>query len=173
MRSSATTVTATALVLAFVAGSLAAPGCSSADATARVAPIGPARASFAPVSRMLVAQCGSLDCHGNTHRNLRLYGFGGLRLHDDMTSPAPDDDVERPNEVRGNYEAVIGLEPELTSVVVRELGAAPERLTLVRKGRGEEQHAGGNAIRRGDDADRCLVSWLSSRVDEGACVRAR
>jgi hypothetical protein len=39
-----------------------------------------------------------------------------------------------------------------------------------------ERHKGGQAIRRGDDAERCIVSWLKedslNPIDTGACTRA-
>jgi hypothetical protein len=117
---------------------------------------------------MLAARCGTLDCHGNVRGNLRLYGYGGLRLG----GGSPDDGDIRPEEVRANHEAVIALEPEVMRAVVLERGAAPERLTLVRKARGEEDHRGGAPIVRGDDADRCLLSWLASSVDPAACTAA-
>jgi hypothetical protein len=34
----------------------------------------PDRASFPPVAQLLDVRCGSLNCHGTTARNLRLYG---------------------------------------------------------------------------------------------------
>ena len=112
-------------------------------------------------------RAGSLDCHGETHRNLRLYGYGGLRL-DPATLPEFDiTDAE----IDADYDAVIALEPEKMADLVRENGNAPERLTLVRKARGAEDHKGGNPIIAGDDADRCLVTWLASATDVAACQR--
>jgi hypothetical protein len=39
-----------------------------------------------------------------------------------------------------------------------------------------EKHKGGPAIRKGDDAERCIVTWLKedreNPVDVGACSRA-
>jgi hypothetical protein len=40
----------------------------------------PSRETFTPVGEMLHTRCGSLDCHGQVGRNLRLYGTNGLRL---------------------------------------------------------------------------------------------
>lgn len=141
--------------------------CSTPDTDARVSPIGPDRASFGPVAQMLGRRCGSLDCHGETHRNLRLYGYGGLRL-DPATLPEADiTDAE----IDADYDAVIALEPEKMADLVREKGNAPERLTLVRKARGAEDHKGGNPIIAGDDADKCLETWLASATDVAACQR--
>jgi hypothetical protein len=151
----------------------AAVSCSSPDPSARIDPIGPDRTTFEPVAKMLGRRCGTLDCHGSTYRNLRLYGYGGLRLDVNLL---PESDAGANNittaEVDADYEAVIGLEPEVMRLVVLDKGFAPERLTLVRKGRGTEDHKGEGPIKVGDDADRCLVSWLASATDTAACSRA-
>lgn len=155
------------IAASFALFGLLAIGCSTPDTGARVDPIGPDRASFEPVTKMLVRRCGTLDCHGTPYRNLRLYGYGGLRL-----DPAfvPDRDLTVA-EVDANYDAVIGLEPSIMRDVVADKGAAPERLTLVRKARGTEEHKGKGVIAVGDDADRCLISWLGSATDVDACTR--
>jgi hypothetical protein len=54
--------------------------------------------------------------------------------------------------------------------VVQSGGREPERLTLFRKGRGDEHHVGGSALN--DDADRCLVSWVSGALDRKTCFEA-
>jgi len=57
----------------------------------------PERATFEPVDDVLQATCGTLDCHGQLGRALRLYGGRGLRLAptdnpaDDPTTPAEYD----------------------------------------------------------------------------------
>lgn len=164
-------VLAGALALVAVLGS----GCSSPDAGARVDPVGPDRAQFGALSRVLVFHCGTLDCHGQPNKNLRLYGYGGLRL------PATDGRVfrpdegggdARPEEVAANYDSVISLEPEIMRAVVAESGRDPERLSLVRKARGAEGHKGRNPFVVGDDGDTCLTSWLRSSIDTAACNRA-
>ena len=146
---------------------LAMVGCSTPDTAARVDPIGPDKTTFPAVAQMLERRCGSLDCHGETHRNMRLYGYGGLRLDPTMT---PENDMTAA-ETDADYDAVIGLEPEKMADVVREKGASPDRLTLVRKGRGTEDHKGGTRIKPGDDADICLTTWLASATDTAACLR--
>ena len=130
----------------------------------------PDRASFAPIAHMLERHCGTLDCHGQVGRNLRVYGNEGLRLSETdrplMPACTTDDEIDQ------DYEAVVGLEPELMSTVIMEGGAQPERLTLVRKARGTEHHKGGAVINDADDADRCLTSWLAGATDSDACRRA-
>jgi len=146
---------------------LVSVACSTPDTGARVDPIGPDKTTFGPVAQMLERRCGSLDCHGETHRNLRLYGYGGLRLDPGVL---PEQDM-LPSEIDADYDAVISLEPEKMADLVREHGASPDRLTLVRKARGSEDHKGGTRITVGDDADICLTTWLASATDTAACLR--
>ena len=156
---------------------LSLAACTTPDSDARVDPIGPDRATFTPVANLLVRRCGTLDCHGAASKNLRLYGYGGLRL------PGPGERLlpyqltngrreATPREVDADYESVVSLEPEPMRQVVLDRGAAPERLTLVRKARGTEEHKGKRPIEPGGPADRCLVSWLASAIDLAACEAA-
>ena len=157
----------TAIVIAVLALGATAFACSTPDTGARVDPIGPDKTTFGPVAQMLEHRCGSLDCHGETHRNLRLYGYGGLRLDPGVL---PEQDMTA-DETDADYDALIALEPEKMADVVREKGASPDRLTLVRKARGTENHKGGSRIAIGDDADICLTTWLASATDTAACLR--
>ncbi len=129
----------------------------------------PDRASFAPVSAFLDHRCGSIDCHGSRYRNLKLYGKDGLRLS------ATDRIFEQettPKEIEANFRSVVGLEPERMSEVVREGGLHPERLSLLRKARGSDDHKGQALMAPGDDQDRCITSWLAGATDAEACKRA-
>jgi hypothetical protein len=142
---------------------------SQPDSTARAPIVAPDAASFSPVSAFLDHRCGSLDCHGEVGRNLRLVGHEGLRLDPaDLPGGSPTTAAE----IGANYDSVVGLEPEVMKVVVEEDGAHPERLTLVRKSRGTEHHKGGALVMVGDAQDRCLTSWLAGAVDESACTAA-
>jgi hypothetical protein len=131
----------------------------------------PDRTTFAPVSDLLDHRCGTLDCHGTTFRNLRIYGREGLRF-----SP-----TDRPTSVPGTtttaeydatFESLVALEPEIMSSVVIESGARPERLTFVRKARGTEDHKGLAIWSTGDAADVCITSWLSGKTDAATCAKA-
>jgi len=130
----------------------------------------PERATFAPVDDVLQSSCGTLDCHGQVGRNLRLYGGRGLRLSPQGNSA---DDPTTPAEYDRSYWSVIGLEPEIMSDVVRDHGQRPERLTMVRKARNLERHKGGQLFKEGDDRDRCLTSWLAGALDGDACMRGK
>jgi hypothetical protein len=129
-------------------------------------------ATFRPVSDMLVVRCGSLDCHGSRYRNYRLVGYGSGRLDAPGASPTPDGAETTDAEVAANYGSTIGVEPETMREVAAARGAGAERLTLVRKARGEEAHKGDRRIAPGDAADRCLLSWISGATDTAACTDA-
>lgn len=146
----------------------AAPGCAL-PAEPGEAPAVPDSASFPLVSDALERRCATLDCHGAPGRNLRLYTGTGLRLD---PAHVPGSGSTTDAEYAASYRALIALEPEILGTVVAEGGDRPERLTLVRKARGTEHHKAGAVLREGDDADRCLTSWLAALIDEDACALA-
>jgi hypothetical protein len=125
----------------------------------------PSRTDFPDVGTALQLRCGTLDCHGQVGRNLRLYGYGGLRL---SAMETPNGDPTTDQEIAACYDSVVGLEPEILSEVVT-LRADPDQLTLVRKMRGIERHKGGQQTREGDDLDRCVVLWLTGKHDPVPC----
>jgi len=129
----------------------------------------PRRAGFEGVSDALQPHCGTLDCHGQFTRNLRLYGGRGLRLEGDAT---PAEGETTPAEYDANYWSTISLEPETLSQVVASGGAQPERTILIRKARGTTRHKGGTLMKPGDDLDRCLVAWLAGNDASEACFTA-
>lgn len=87
--------------------------------------------------------------------------------------PTSKENATTATELDEYFLSVISLEPELTSAVVRERGAVPERLTLVRKARGAEDHKGETVVREGDAADRCVTSWLAGHTDVAAYAEGR
>lgn len=127
---------------------------------------------FKSVSLLLEQRCGTLDCHGNDGRPLRLYGQYGLRFLTDDDDPdvlfsgnlaAPT----TPTELERNYFAVCGLEPE-KMVMVQNGEAGPESLTMVRKPRLAEKHKGGRIWDQGKAEDDCLVNWIVADYEPGA-----
>lgn len=131
----------------------------------------PSFEDFKSVSPLLEQRCGTLDCHGNDGRPLRLYGQYGLRF---LTE---DDDPDQiysgnlaapttPTELERNYFAVCGLEPE-KMVMVETGDAGPESLTIVRKPRLAEKHKGGRIWDQGKAEDRCLVNWIVGDYADG------
>lgn len=128
------------------------------------------REDFPLVAQTLVRHCGTLDCHGQRSRNMRLYGSEGLRWSATDTPQAPT--CSTPDEYAQDYDSVVGLEPEVLEAVAADGGARPERLTLVRKARGAEEHKGGAPFLEGDAGDRCLTSWLRGQIDRASCLAA-
>jgi hypothetical protein len=131
--------------------------------------VAPPRVSFELVADALQVSCGTLDCHGQRGRNLRLFGARGLRL-DAMATPA--EGRTTPAEYEATYWSLVGLEPELLSDVVIAGGSDADRLSLVRKMRGSERHKGGQLAAEGDALDRCLRTWLAGGIDGEACRSA-
>jgi hypothetical protein len=129
----------------------------------------PPRAGFEQVADAMQPSCGTLDCHGQQNRNLRLYGGRGLRL--DPANNSSDGETE-PAEYEANYWSVVALEPELLSVVTREGGLNPERLMLIRKGRGTIRHKGNALMKPGDNLDQCIVEWLKGNIVADRCFAA-
>lgn len=144
--------------------------CALPAADSRVMEKLPDRESFPAVAQLLVHHCGTLDCHGTRARNLRLFGNEGLRwaATDRPLLPA----CTTRDEIEQDYTSVVGLEPEAMSAVVTDHGAHPERLSLVRKARGLEQHKGGTLMHAGDNSDDCMTSWLAGQTNADACLRA-
>ena len=147
----------------FVALVLAASGCSRGYEGEAVSDPMPSDTSFGSVVAPLAYFCGSLDCHGSASRNLKLYGRPGLRL-DPMDVPCGSSTTDA--EITADYRSVVGLEPEVLAAVVRDHGARPERLTLIRKARGAEKHTGGVVFAEGSNGDLCLVDWIRGESDQ-------
>jgi hypothetical protein len=150
---------------------LSASGCGSAEPAAghlTEAQL-PSRDEFPVVAHAMQLRCGTLDCHGQVGRNLRLYGVGGLRLST-PESPIVDSvfDPTTVPELDASYQSTIGLEPEALWRV-RDQRASPTQLSLVRKIRGIEKHKGGQLAHEGDALDRCLVLWLTADADPDSC----
>lgn len=158
-------------VAAFALGSVNA--CNVPATDNRVVEAAPDQASFAPVSALLEHRCGSLDCHGQVGRNLRLYGYEGLRLAQAGDASRPSSTANTTGaEISENYLSVVGLEPELMSQVVHEGATNPLRLTLMRKPLGIENHKGGTVFVQGDTQYVCVTSWLAGHTDAATCASA-
>jgi hypothetical protein len=165
---------ATVLVLSSFAALL---GCSEAPSDARVGILAPSSSehAFGQVADMLEHRCGSLDCHGQPTRNLRIYGCEGMRLSLDNVSICNKTKGGQPTTIpehQATYRSLVGLEPTVMSEVVANHGRDPELLTFIRKARGTEAHKGGQLFTPGDDQDTCVTSWLAGRTDLTACGNA-
>ncbi len=178
-------------VLLAAAVALAAIGtvssCASVPSDARIgvdAPSG-SEQDFRPVAKFLNHRCGTLDCHGQTGRNLRIWGCEGMRLNPNdipqcsrsLVGVLPNGQVvsgkdTTPAEDQATYRSLVGLEPAVMTAVVQGGGAHPELLTFVRKARGIETHKGGALVTPGDFQDNCITSWLQGHTDATACGNA-
>jgi len=127
-------------------------------------------ATQAGVSRLFERRCGTLDCHGQIGRPLRIYGQLGLRFVDDA-GDQPGGSSTTETEYQANYQSVIGVQPEImTRVVTGDL--PPEALMILRKPLQLERHKGGAVFVEGDDAYNCVTSWLGGQADYTACGNA-
>jgi len=120
------------------------------------------------VSPMMERRCGTLDCHGNDFRPMRLYGELGLRHPGEINVSGGD--ATTALELNDNYRSICAVEPEKVSKVAQDPGGqSVNGLLLVRKARGEEGHKGGKVFDPFDDSDLCVVGWL--RGDNPKSVR--
>jgi hypothetical protein len=131
----------------------------TSDATFEV----PSSRRFDVVARTLDAHCGTLDCHGASSRNFRLFGFSGRRLDPTHVSGVG---ATTALEAGVDYCSLTAIEPEVLARVVVEGGVEPERLTFLRKARGSEEHVGETVFAEGSAGDECLVTWISGRSDD-------
>lgn len=130
------------------------------------------------VSFFLERRCGTLDCHGQAGRPLRIYGNRGLRLRNDGgLTPSTGDTT--PQEITANYRSVVGLEPEEFSRVIAANGRDADKLLLVRKPLGIDNrsgvaHKGGSVVQVGaaDDGYACLITWLEGNAALDRCQNA-
>jgi hypothetical protein len=133
-------------------------------------PFGSQGITFQPVSRVMEARCGTLDCHGQISRPLRIFGQQGLRLptmHPEPGYVTAGTVGTTPEELLANYASMIGLEPEKLKKVV-EGQADPDSLTLVRKPRLTEKHKGGKIWSQNDFGDACIIKWLTDVTVPGS-----
>ncbi|MEO8874314.1 MAG: hypothetical protein ABI461_01905 [Polyangiaceae bacterium] len=152
----------------------ASSACSSVDDSARIGINAPDETQFPPVADLLGHRCGSLDCHGQSSRNLQIFGCEGMRLdpNDVPGCRSSGGKDTTPAEYDATYRSLVALEPAVMSVVVAGKGANPELLTFVRKARGSESHKGGTIFLLGDDQDDCVTSWLAGKTDTDMCTKA-
>jgi hypothetical protein len=128
----------------------------------------------AGVGTVFERRCGSLDCHGSITRNMRIYSSRGLRLPNEAgLGPGQGDTTLE--ESTANFNSIMLLEPERTNEVLRGEQPPDVAMLVLKKPLGRESHKGGEAIRPGDDAQRCIITWLTlpaNEVDAPSCARA-
>jgi hypothetical protein len=127
------------------------------------------------VQPVVEKKCGSLDCHGQLPRGLRVYGMNGLRLPNDA-GHSPGVGETTAAEARATYVSIVGLEPEKTNALVGTQPRSREdayRLLVLAKPLAVERHRGGISLRKGEPAEQCLLSWVLGRPDAALCASAR
>jgi hypothetical protein len=126
------------------------------------------------VHPVLERRCGSIDCHGQLPRGLRVYGELGMRLPN-TRGLAPGLGATTPEEARATYESILGLEPEKTNALAarspRSLDDAYD-LTFLSKPLELERHRPGRSLAKGQPAEQCITSWLIGKVDRALCEAA-
>lgn len=130
--------------------------------------VGPDGGTTAGVDALLEKRCGTLDCHGQMGRPLRIFGQDGLRLISEDAANTPGVQPTTPTEYVANYQSVIGLQPELMTEVVQG-NAPPTDLLLLRKPLQLERHKGGPVLHTGDYGTTCILSWLAGKTDYVVC----
>lgn len=165
-----------ALYIFVILAAAAAGGAACLDPTPSVDPVGSAdaelRAQFPPVANLLARRCGTIDCHGSTYRNFRVYGYGGTRLDAASGNTPETPQAVTAEESNATFDGLVSLEPEIMRDVVAAKGAGREKLTVLRKARGTEDHKGNQLWVTGDDADQCFASWLARTTDTAKCDAA-
>jgi hypothetical protein len=152
-----------AILLGLVAFAMAAACSCSGIPNSRIGVVGPpySHESFQPIGDYLGTRCGTLDCHGQTGRNLRIYGCTGMRASADAT-PLSCASATTDEEYQDTYRSLVGLEPQVMTTVYAgcsgslasdgtagyppSVSCHPELLTFIRKARGLEAHKGGQLI---------------------------
>jgi hypothetical protein len=165
---------AAALAWIGVGVAVSTASCAGAPDTSRVTTIiVPSLDAFENnnVSTMFERRCGTLDCHGQVGRPMRIYGQFGLRLltPDVLNIPGGNAPATTTDEKLANFQSIVSIEPEIMSQVIADNFANPtpgdpeaDRLLIVKKPEGLERHKGGTVIVKNppDDADTCLRAWL-------------
>ncbi|MBI4700598.1 MAG: hypothetical protein HY744_05445 [Deltaproteobacteria bacterium] len=149
---------------------------------------------FFLVSPLLERRCGTLDCHGQLARPLRIYGRGGLRRVDNLTQEGLDeysnpalaqknktfpgeggkDTTEQ--EVADNRRSACGLEPELMTEIVEKAASGAQtsvkQLLLLQKPLGLQQHKGEIQLVEGSASYDCISGWIRGKLDKKQCEKA-
>jgi hypothetical protein len=110
------------------------------------------------VSPYLERRCGTLDCHGEVTRPMRLYGQYGLRhpTENNISGGSSTTAIEKED----NFASVCNQDPAPMQQVTEDRGVSAEKLLLVNKARGLEKHKGGKIVNEQDAGDRCILGWL-------------
>lgn len=164
-------------MVAFVVACASTPDSSSTPELVVSAPPGPAPGADPAAFRLGVdavfeRRCGTLDCHGQVGRGMRIYGANGLRLPNDA-GLVPGGGATSLDEINANYASIVGLQPEKMNDFLAKTPRTSqdaERLLILSKPLGLERHKGGATLNRGEPAEQCIVTWLVGNTDQSQCA---
>jgi hypothetical protein len=143
--------------------------CSGPSANDRFTFTTPDSAAFKLVSPSLELRCGTLDCHGSTYRNMRLFGHYGARLDPKLTTGKED---TTDAEIESNFTSVVSIDSENFAAIVAKHGQGFDQWMVVLKGENAVHHKGEQRMKKGDFTYNCLLSWITGNVDMNACSMA-
>jgi hypothetical protein len=153
-------------------------GCSSVPSSSdRVLVEGPPAGLFingatGGVDAVFERRCGSLDCHGQYGRPLRIYSQYGLRMPN-PSGLGPGSGATTTDEQNENYRSIIALEPEkMTDIVKNVPSGDPFTLLILRKPLNIESHKGGAVISKDDATSQCFASWIGKGTLDPNCQTA-
>ena len=133
------------------------------------------RAGFAAdANGVFERRCGSLDCHGQLPRGLRIYGANGLRLPNDA-GLVPGGGATTPAEIAANYDSIVGLQPDQMNAFLLKTPRTEDdarHLLVLAKPLALERHKGGTSLSLGEPAEQCIVTWLLGHADHELCAKA-
>lgn len=159
-------------VVALVAACAASPDDSEEP---RLEVAGADQATYESIVHPIVSRkCGSIDCHGQLPRGLRVYGKAGLRLPN-SAGLTPDDGETTPDEAHATYLSILSLEPERMNEFLLSTPRTAEgayELTFLSKALERERHRGGASLAKGEPAEQCITRWLIGQPAAEACAAA-
>lgn len=158
-------------LLATTLGVIAASaGCAPADQGESYLEMSDVGAYTEYVHPLLEGTCATLDCHGSRGRPLRLYSTTGLRIRDDLRTPAGVPEIPATDEeLAANVRSIDAVDQDEVDVDARFVLSKPISDT----GGGIHHHGGQIWYGRDDVAYRCVRAWLTGSIDVDACAEAK
>jgi hypothetical protein len=117
-------------------------------------------------------RCGSIDCHGQLPRGLRVYGANGLRLPNDK-GLVPGGGATTHDETYATYASIVALQPDRMNAFLLKTSRTPGDaydLIVLSKALAIERHRGGPSLNKGEAAEQCIVRWLLGQPAQDLCT---
>ncbi len=113
----------------------------------------------ASVHPIMEARCGTLDCHGDPGRPLRLYSETGLRAADELRAQLITE-----AEIEANARSLLAVDPD---------PSGRPSLVLSKPLAGMVEHEGKDLWLSATEPQYvCVAGWLEARLDEPAIIAA-